>query len=59
MVDNLLMSGEVALPADAESRWAADSLRSARELNLELSTGSHWLGTVMPVGDGLGLATRR
>ena len=59
VVDNLLMSGEVALPDEAESVWGAESLRSARELNLELSTGSHWLGMVMPVGDGLGFATRQ
>ena len=30
VVDNLLMSGEVALPEDAETRWNPDSLASAR-----------------------------
>jgi predicted O-methyltransferase YrrM len=58
VVDNLLMSGEVALPEDAETGWAAESLDSARALNLELTRGSRWLGSVLPVGDGVGLAVR-
>jgi predicted O-methyltransferase YrrM len=58
VVDNLLMSGEVALPEDAETGWAAESLASARALNLELTRGSRWLGSVLPVGDGVGLAVR-
>jgi predicted O-methyltransferase YrrM len=58
VVDNLLMSGEVALPAGAEGRWAADSLSAARALNPELTRGARWLGSVLPVGDGVGLATR-
>ena len=36
VVDNLLMSGEVALPEGAETRWNSDSLASARRLNSEL-----------------------
>src|SRR4029079_12115809 len=36
VVDNLLMSGEVALPEGAETRWNADSLASARMLNSDL-----------------------
>ena len=58
VVDNLLMSGEVALPADAETRWGDESLAAARELNVELTTGSRWLGSVLPVGDGVGFAAR-
>ncbi|HEU0023545.1 MAG TPA: O-methyltransferase, partial [Thermoleophilaceae bacterium] len=58
LIDNLLMSGEVALPAGAATRWGEDSLRSARALNLELTTGSRWFGSVLPVGDGVGLAAR-
>ena len=58
VVDNLLMSGEVALPPDAETSWAADSLAAARALNPELVAGETWIGTVLPVGDGVGLAIR-
>jgi predicted O-methyltransferase YrrM len=58
VVDNLLMSGEVALPEDAETRWRDESLRAARELNSELTRGSRWFGSVLPVGDGVGLAAR-
>jgi predicted O-methyltransferase YrrM len=36
VVDNLLMSGEVALPEGAETRWNDDSLASARRLNSDL-----------------------
>ena len=36
VVDNLLMSGEVALPEDAETCWNPDSLAAARRLNAEL-----------------------
>ncbi|MEA2375066.1 MAG: hypothetical protein QOD53_1529, partial [Thermoleophilaceae bacterium] len=59
VVDNLLMSGEVALPEDAETFWAADSLESARELNAELIDDPGWVGCVLPVGDGIGVAARR
>ena len=59
VVDNLLMSGEVALPDNAETFWADDSLVAARKLNAELLTSDKWLGAVLPVGDGVGLAARR
>ena len=52
------MSGEVALPEDAETRWNDESLAAARELNVELTTGSRWFGSVLPVGDGVGFAAR-
>jgi predicted O-methyltransferase YrrM len=58
IIDNLLMSGEVAAPEGAETRWDPASLAAARALNLELTTGSKWFGSVLPVGDGVGLATR-
>ena len=58
VIDNLLMSGEVAAPEDAETRWDPASLAAARALNLELTTGSKWFGSVLPVGDGVGLAAR-
>jgi predicted O-methyltransferase YrrM len=59
VVDNLLMSGEVALPEDAQTWWNPDSLASARRLNAELLRSDHWLACVLPVGDGIGVAARR
>lgn len=59
VVDNLLMSGEVALPEDAETHWSTDSLVSARRLNAELLSSDRWLACVLPVGDGIGVAARR
>jgi predicted O-methyltransferase YrrM len=59
VVDNLLMSGEVALPEDAETRWNPDSLASARRLNSGLLSSDGWLACVLPVGDGIGVAARR
>ena len=59
VVDNLLMSGEVALPADAETFWRAEALEAARQLNAELLSSDRWLGSVLPIGDGVGFAVRR
>ena len=59
VVDNLLMSGEVALPEGADTRWNADSLASARRLNSDLLGSDDWLACVLPVGDGIGVAARR
>jgi len=59
VVDNLLMSGEVALPEGVDTRWNADSLASARALNSELIGSDDWLACVLPVGDGIGVAARR
>jgi predicted O-methyltransferase YrrM len=59
VVDNLLMSGEVALAEGAETYWSVENLASARGLNGELTSGERWLGAVLPVGDGIGIATRR
>jgi predicted O-methyltransferase YrrM len=59
LVDNLLMSGDVALTDDAEASWRPQSLAAAREFNRELLGSERWLGSVLPVGDGVGFATRR
>jgi caffeoyl-CoA O-methyltransferase len=59
IVDNLLMSGEVALPENAETFWRAESLAAARAFNRELLRSDHWLGAVLPIGDGVGFAARR
>jgi predicted O-methyltransferase YrrM len=58
VVDNLLMSGEVALPEGAETRWNPDSRASAQRLNADLLASDRWLGSVLPVGDGVGIAAR-
>jgi predicted O-methyltransferase YrrM len=59
VIDNLLMYGEVALPEDADTFWRAEALEAARDLNAELLSSDRWLGSVLPVGDGIGLAARR
>jgi predicted O-methyltransferase YrrM len=59
VVDNMLMSGEVALPEDAEMRWRPEALASARRLNAELMNSERLLSCVLPVGDGIALAARR
>jgi predicted O-methyltransferase YrrM len=59
VVDNLLMSGEVALPEDAETRWNPGSLTAARALNADLLDSERWLACVLPIGDGVGFGARR
>jgi predicted O-methyltransferase YrrM len=60
VVDNMLMSGEVALPvAAADTHWRPESLDAARALNSELLSSDRWVGSLLPVGDGVALATRR
>jgi len=59
VVDNLLMSGEVALAQDTDTYWGDDSLAAAREFNSELLQSERWLGSVLPIGDGMGFAARR
>jgi predicted O-methyltransferase YrrM len=59
VVDNMLMSGEVALPADAETWWRSEALASARGLNASLVGGDRWLACVLPVGDGVAFGVRR
>lgn len=59
VIDNLLMSGEVALEEGApDTFWSAEHLASARALNAGLPASDRWLGCVLPVGDGIGLAAR-
>jgi predicted O-methyltransferase YrrM len=59
VIDNTLMSGEVALPDDAETYWRAESLAAARALNARLLNSEGWLAVVLPVGDGVTVAARR
>jgi predicted O-methyltransferase YrrM len=60
-IDNLLMQGQVALPegSGGGSGWGPESLEAARRLNEELLRSDEWLGCVLSVGDGVGLAVRR
>jgi predicted O-methyltransferase YrrM len=60
VVDNMLMSGEVALPeGESGGDWRPESLAAARALNAELLSSERWLACVLPVGDGIAFATRR
>jgi predicted O-methyltransferase YrrM len=59
VVDNMLMSGEVALPEGESTTWGGESLASARELSAELMASDRWLASVLPVGDGIAFAARR
>jgi predicted O-methyltransferase YrrM len=59
VVDNMLMSGEVALQVGAETNWRAEALASARALNAELVGSDRWLACVLPIGDGIAFGVRR
>lgn len=59
VVDNMLMSGEVALREGQSTRWRSQSLSAARALNAELLDSDRWLACVLPVGDGIAFASRR
>ena len=59
VIDNMLMSGEVALPEGSDTQWRDQSLAAARRLNAGLLDSERWLACVLPVGDGVAFATRR
>jgi predicted O-methyltransferase YrrM len=59
VIDNVLMSGEVGLGEDADTFWSKENLQAARALNHSLMSSDKWLTSVLPVGDGVTLATRR
>ena len=59
VVDNLLMSGDVALTDDSQATWRPASLAAARAFNAGLIDSDRWLGAVLPIGDGVGFAARR
>jgi predicted O-methyltransferase YrrM len=58
LVDNVLMSGTVA-SGRSDGHWDDDDIAGARELNRRLTDSPDLLGTVTPVGDGVGIAVRR
>ena len=59
VVDNMLMSGDVALEDDSDAFWSPENLASARKFNQELVSSERWLGAVLPIGDGVVFAARR
>jgi predicted O-methyltransferase YrrM len=59
VVDNLLMGGEAALPDGLDTAWDEDSLEASRRTSRDLMGSDEWLFSLLPVGDGVGLATRR
>ena len=59
VVDNLLMSGEAALPEGLDTSWGEESLRAARATTRSLMESREWLFSLLPVGDGVGLGARR
>jgi predicted O-methyltransferase YrrM len=59
VIDNLLMSGDAALPEGLDTSWPEDSLRAARNTTRALMQSPDWLFSLLPVGDGIGLGARR
>jgi predicted O-methyltransferase YrrM len=59
VVDNLLLSGEAALPEGLDTAWGDESLRAARRTTRALMDSPEWLFSLLPVGDGVGLGARR
>jgi predicted O-methyltransferase YrrM len=59
VVDNLLMSGEAALPEGVDTSWSEEALTSARRTTRALMASDEWLFSLLPVGDGVGLGARR
>jgi len=53
VVDNMLMSGDVALEDDTEARWTAENLAMARGFNHQAVRSERWIGAVLPIGDGV------
>src|SRR5918911_1082955 len=49
VVDNLLMSGEAALPEGLETAWSEDSLAAARRFTRAMTTSPEWLFSLLPV----------
>ena len=57
VVDNLLMSGAVA-GREPGGTWPAETVEAGRAFNEALMRSDRWRGAVLPVGDGVGLASR-
>ena len=52
------MSGEVADPDGGGGMWSRETVEAARAFNTALIASERWRGAVLPVGDGVGLASR-
>jgi len=59
VIDNLLMSGSVALPDGQDTHWTPESLAAGRAAARELMASEEWLFSLLPIGDGVGFAARR
>lgn len=59
VVDNMLMSGEAALPEAESTQGRPASLAAARALNADLLDSDHWPACVLLIGDGIAFASRR
>jgi predicted O-methyltransferase YrrM len=55
VIDNLLMGGQVA-GGEGSTQWRPEALAAARKLNAELLESERWVGSVLPIGDGIGFA---
>jgi predicted O-methyltransferase YrrM len=58
VVDNLLMSGDVALPPGDPTSWGGGRRGGGPRRNTDQHGDGRWLGCVLPVGDGIGIAAR-
>jgi predicted O-methyltransferase YrrM len=54
-VDNVLMSGQVA---GGDGRWGQESVAAQRDFNQALLRSDSWRASVLPVGDGVLVASR-
>ncbi len=65
VIDNVLMSGSVAIDDDVEvpdefgSWWSLADRQGARALSSSLIDSDGWLSVVLPVGDGVVFAARQ
>lgn len=58
VVDNCLFGGDVALPPGTPGSRPAEATEALRRFNPEFLARPDFLGSVLPVGDGVGLAVR-
>ncbi|SEH12221.1 O-methyltransferase [Thermoleophilum album] len=56
-VDNVLMGGEVAWSDDRPGAWTPEQRSAVRDLARKLVASERWQGVVLPVGDGVALAS--
>jgi len=59
LIDNLLMSGYVAVPDGRQTHWTPESLAAGRAAAQQLMASDEWLFSLLPIGDGVGFGVRR